>query len=554
MIDLHVHSTRSDGTYSPTQLVDYAIEKGLFAFALTDHDTTDGLQEITAYCNSLKQQGIDNVPEVIPGIELSTEYMGRDIHIVGLFIDYENKDFKDYLNHFIQSRDIRNQKMCSLLYNAGIEISYEKLLEEFPNSVITRAHYAKYLLQHGYTKSIKEAFDRYVGDHCPYFVPREKVTPSQAVNLILKADGIPILAHPILYGMSDSKLEELVKTLKDAGLMGIEAVYSTYKSSDERLIRRLADKYHLLLSGGSDFHGTNKPDIDLGIGLGHLYVPDEFLQCMKQAQKKILFTDMDGTLLLSNNTISPAMKSGLDSLCQHGHRLVLSSGRPLPSILEVMKETKLDYPKTLVLSYNGALVYDVEHDCPILEHKIFSEDIKLLVEEAHKAGLHIHGYEKDKIVCLCLNEELKFYTKRIHMELKCVPDIAKALSEGCYKLQCIHLTDHEALENFREKTLPLLGGRIQMIFSNEQYLEILPIEAGKGAAVRYITDYLSMPRLHTYAAGDAENDISMLQAAGLGIAMKNAAPQVKEAADIVTAKTNNEDGLLEIITNYFLSC
>lgn len=285
MVDLHVHSNRSDGTYSPTELVDYAIEKGLTAFALTDHDTVDGLDEAIEYADKLKASKAfsGTVPEVIPGIELSTEYEGRDIHIVGLNIDYRNDEFTRYLKDFVESRDNRNRKMCSLLCEAGIDISYEKLLEEFPDSVITRAHYARYMLNHGYIKSIKEAFDRYVGDHCPYFVPREKVSPAQAVNLILSAGGIPILAHPILYHMSDARLDRLVAELKSEGLVGIEAIYSTYNTSEERQIRNLAKKYNLLISGGSDFHGANKPGLDLAVGYGKLYVPDSVWAEIKNA-------------------------------------------------------------------------------------------------------------------------------------------------------------------------------------------------------------------------------------------------------------------------------
>jgi len=284
MVDLHVHSNRSDGTFSPEELVDYAIEKGLSAFALTDHDTVDGLDEAIAYADKLRKSEdfSGSVPEVIPGIELSTEYEGRDIHIVGLNIDYHNEEFTRYLRDFVESRDNRNRKMCALLCEAGINISYEKLLEEFPDSVITRAHYARYMLNHGYIKSIKEAFDRYVGDHCPYFVPREKVSPAQAVKLILSADGFPVLAHPILYHMSDARLEKLVAELKSEGLAGIEAIYSTYSLSEERQIRKLAEKYDLRISGGSDFHGANKPGLDLATGYGKLYIHDSVWEEIKR--------------------------------------------------------------------------------------------------------------------------------------------------------------------------------------------------------------------------------------------------------------------------------
>lgn len=285
-VDLHVHSNRSDGTFSPPELVDYAMEKGLAAFALTDHDSVDGLEEALSYAEQLRRtlppKEAQNIPEVIPGIEFSTEYQGKDVHILGLYIDYHNSRFQNYLQDFVASRVNRNRKMCALLQKAGIDISYEALLSEFPDAVITRAHYAKFLLNHNYIKSMKEAFDRYVGDHCPYYVPREKVSPEQAVELILQADGIPILAHPILYHMSDERLETLVSRLKDAGLMGIEAIYSTYNASEERQIRRLAEVYHLTVSGGSDFHGENKPGLDLAVGYGKLFVPYSVLEALKE--------------------------------------------------------------------------------------------------------------------------------------------------------------------------------------------------------------------------------------------------------------------------------
>lgn len=290
-VDLHVHSTRSDGTYSPAELVDYATEKGLAAFALTDHDTVSGLDEAISYAAQLRSNGSVEVPEVIPGIEFSTEYQGspssrgQDVHIVGLYINHHAPAFAAQLQEFIDSRTTRNLKMCRLLQEAGIDITYEALLEAFPGAVITRAHYAKYMLIHGYVGSIREAFDRYVGDRCSCYVPREKVTPSQAVKLILEADGIPVLAHPILYHMSDERLERLTASLTEDGLIGIEAIYSTYKPHEERQIRRLADRHGLKISGGSDFHGSNKPGLDLGCGYGRLFVPYDVLTTLKGARR-----------------------------------------------------------------------------------------------------------------------------------------------------------------------------------------------------------------------------------------------------------------------------
>lgn len=287
-VDLHVHSNRSDGSFTPSELVDYAMGKKLAAFALTDHDTVDGLDEAAGRAEQLRRtlpaNEARNVPEVVPGIEFSTEYQGQDVHIVGLDIDHRRGPFAARLQVFVDSRVERNRKMCRLLTKAGIEITYEALMEEFPNAVITRAHYARYMLNHGYIQNMKEAFERYIGDQCPCYVPREKVTPVQAVDLILQADGIPVLAHPILYHMSDDRLAKLTGELKDAGLAGIEAVYSTYTPHEERQIRELAARYRLCLSGGSDFHGTNKPGLDLGTGYGSLFVPYEFLENLRAAK------------------------------------------------------------------------------------------------------------------------------------------------------------------------------------------------------------------------------------------------------------------------------
>ncbi|HJA92847.1 MAG TPA: PHP domain-containing protein [Candidatus Eisenbergiella merdipullorum] len=276
IVDLHVHSNRSDGTFSPSGLVDLARKKGLSAFALTDHDTTAGLDEALAY-----SEGKDI--EVIPGIEFSTEYKGRDIHVLGLAIDYKAPAFARQVQAFVDSRIERNRKMCANLAGAGIDISYEKLLAAFPGAVVTRAHYARYLLDNGYVKSLPEAFERYVGDHCPYFVPREKVTPVQAVELIRQAEGLPILAHPTLYHMGKEALQTLVSLLKEAGLVGIEAIYSTYSAGEEREMRQLAEKNGLLISGGSDFHGSNKPGLELATGYhGKLVIPYDIWERLKE--------------------------------------------------------------------------------------------------------------------------------------------------------------------------------------------------------------------------------------------------------------------------------
>lgn len=273
-VDLHVHSTRSDGTYTPTELVEYAIKKDLRAFALTDHDTTTGIAEaVTASANSCV--------EVIPGIEFSTEYNGKDIHIVGLYIPYDDPLFMERLEEFQNSRTLRNMKMCQKLQEHGVNLSYEELTDAYPDAVITRAHYSNLLIKKGYVRSMPEAFERYIGDRAPCFVPREKITPVQAIQFLQEFGAVSVLAHPTLYHFGNTELNKLVSSLKDAGLTAIEAIYSTYTLGEEHAIRKLAKDYGLLISGGSDFHGANKPAIDLGNGKGHLFVPETVLEQLK---------------------------------------------------------------------------------------------------------------------------------------------------------------------------------------------------------------------------------------------------------------------------------
>ncbi|WP_026527103.1 PHP domain-containing protein [Butyrivibrio sp. VCD2006] len=274
--DLHTHSTASDGTYSPSELIDYAYEKGLSAIALTDHDTVSGLFE------AMERGKLYPELEVIPGIEYSTVRNGKDVHIVGLYIDYQSDSFKKSLQGFIDSRTERNRQMCKKLTDAGMPITYEELVQKNPGAVITRAHFGKLLLEKGYITSVKEAFDRFIGDHCPYYVPREKITPEMAIDQILSAGGVPVLAHPVLYGLGRDAMDELVHSMKDAGIVGIEAIYGTYTPQDERDIKALAMKYNLLISGGSDFHGKNKPHIDLGAGTGKMTVPYEVAERIKE--------------------------------------------------------------------------------------------------------------------------------------------------------------------------------------------------------------------------------------------------------------------------------
>lgn len=286
-IDLHVHSTSSDGSYTPSELVHYAIEKGLSAFALTDHDTVDGIDEAINEASRISMSRFNKTNignsiysplKVIPGIELSAEYKGKDIHILGLNIDYRNKDFLTKIESFRKTRDERNVKMIRLLNEHGFNITEEIIKKRFGDAVITRAHYAILLIEGGYVSDKDVAFKKYLNPGCPCYVPRTKVTVADAVGLILSANGKPVLAHPLLYHLSNNELDELVAFLKENGLLGIEAIYSANKWDDESRMKQLANKYNLFITGGSDFHGIAKPSLDLGVGYGNLKVPEEILK------------------------------------------------------------------------------------------------------------------------------------------------------------------------------------------------------------------------------------------------------------------------------------
>lgn len=284
MVDLHTHSNRSDGTYTPSALMDYAAEKGLKAIALTDHDTTDGIDEAAA---RIKERALPL--ELIPGTEFSTVWQmeGREqeIHVVGLFVDYRQEAYAAHLTSFVRSRIDRNHRMCALLTEAGMPVTLEELERDNPGAVITRAHFGRFLLEKGYVKTRKEAFDKYIGEGCPCFIPRKKVTPFEAVQVIRNASGVPVLAHPMLYNLTEKELRTLVKEMKDAGLCAIEALYSTHTPQEERLIKKIAADFDILISGGSDFHGANKPGLDLAVGYGSLYIPDEVLENLRALTK-----------------------------------------------------------------------------------------------------------------------------------------------------------------------------------------------------------------------------------------------------------------------------
>ena len=280
-IDLHVHSNYSDGTCTPGELVDLAVEKGLSAFALTDHDATRGVDPILAY------QREHNAPvEIVPGIEISAEYRQKEIHIVGLYIDQNNKNLTETTSHFVNLRARRNHQMVENFQKAGIPMTIEVLQEGNPKTVITRAHFSRYLIRNGIAKDTKEAFSKYLGTDSPFYVSRKLIPCTDAIALILEAGGVPILAHPIHYHMEEDALRTMIETCKECGLAGIEVKYSNHTAQDEIFVGHLAKEFDLLPSGGSDFHGSNKPDIDLGSGRGNLAIPYDYLEGIKEYLKK----------------------------------------------------------------------------------------------------------------------------------------------------------------------------------------------------------------------------------------------------------------------------
>lgn len=277
-IDLHTHSTESDGTLTPQELMKHASEIGLSAIALTDHDSIGGIAKAYPIANSL---GL----ELVPGVELSTDYNGKEVHILGYYIDEKNSAFLAKLNDFVNGRDKRNEKMVALLQQEGFDITMEGLYADYPDSVITRAHFARYLVEHGLVKDRETVFAKYLGDNCRCYVPREKITPFEAVKLIKLGGGLAFFAHPVLCHMNHDRLRSFLKDLKDAGLAGMEAIYSMNTPGDETNMLKLANEFDLLVSGGSDFHGSNKPHIRLGTGRGNLNIPYDILAKIKAYHK-----------------------------------------------------------------------------------------------------------------------------------------------------------------------------------------------------------------------------------------------------------------------------
>jgi 3',5'-nucleoside bisphosphate phosphatase len=272
-VDLHTHSTASDGVYAPAELLQHAKDVGLRVLALTDHDNTSGLQEAAQAAAKLD---ID----FIPGIEINTDVVGGEVHVLGYFPEYERPAFQAVLKVLRDARERRGQRMVELLNEQGISISWERVREIAQGSV-GRPHVAEALLEAGYVQSIGQAFDTYIGRGCYAYVPRYKLAPEDAVRLIASANGLPVIAHPLaLPGLDE--LRNRLPGLCKAGMVGLETYYGPYNSEEEQVLRALADEYHLIPTGGSDFHG---PGIH-PTPLGGRPVPYETVERLKAAAQQ----------------------------------------------------------------------------------------------------------------------------------------------------------------------------------------------------------------------------------------------------------------------------
>lgn len=270
VVDLHTHSTASDGIYAPARLLQLASEAGLRVLALTDHDTTNGIAEAAQAARTL---GID----FIPGLELNTDTSGGEVHVLGYFPEFEHPAFQSALKTLRDARVRRGERMVEQLNENGIAISWERV-REIAQGTVGRPHVARALMEAGYVQSIGEAFDKYIGKGCVGYVPRYHLSPVDATRLIDSTNGLPVIAHPLnLPGLPT--LREWLPELCAAGLVGLETYYGPYTEADERELHSLAGEYDLIPTGGTDFHG---PGIH-PTPLGGRYVPYEAVERLKAA-------------------------------------------------------------------------------------------------------------------------------------------------------------------------------------------------------------------------------------------------------------------------------
>ena len=274
VIDLHTHSVYSDGTNTPAELVAMAEKRGLAALALTDHDTVGGISELFA-------EGDNSPVEVVSGIELSAECKHGTMHILGYLIDPSSPTLLKKIEKVRAGREERNIGILKKLNKLGYILLWSDVEKHAGRDVVGRPHFAAALLEHGLVKSKKAAFDLLLAKGRPGYVERYRYTAKECIELIRKAGGVPVLAHPATLYLPDDQLFALVRELKDCGLGGIETYYGENQPKNMRKFSGWAEELGLIRTGGTDFHGKNTPDLKLGTGFGKLCVPDEVLDQLK---------------------------------------------------------------------------------------------------------------------------------------------------------------------------------------------------------------------------------------------------------------------------------
>ncbi|MBN2467940.1 MAG: PHP domain-containing protein [Deltaproteobacteria bacterium] len=276
LIDLHIHTSASDGSYSPREIVHLALEYNIKAIAITDHDTIQGNAEGFT-------EGVQKGIEVIPGVEISAEWNHHLIHILGYYIDDRSTKLASELDALIRFREERNPKIIEKLNALGLNISYDEVRAAAGLGTIGRPHFAQVLVAKQYAKNSDEAFKKYLQRGASAYAEKKRLTPLEGVRLIREAGGIPVLAHPfVTNGISEEEMEGFVVELKCMGIEGIEVLYPTHTVHQTLVLQSIARKYNLLETGGSDFHGEQKPDIKLARGFGNMHVPYEVVTRMKE--------------------------------------------------------------------------------------------------------------------------------------------------------------------------------------------------------------------------------------------------------------------------------
>lgn len=278
LCDLHTHSTYSDGTCTPAELIALARKAGLSALVLSDHNTVAGLP---SFLDSAQGSGV----EAVPGIEFSTEYQDIELHILALYIrPCHYRQINELLQEFLDRKDRANFELVQRLQKAGMALDYGAIKEKAAGS-INRAVIAAQMVHMGYCSSVKEAFSNWLSPKRGYYIPPRRPDAYEIIRFIKSLGAVAVLAHPFL-SLEEQQLREFLPEAVAAGLDGMEVYYSTYDREQTRLALKIAEEYGLLSSGGSDFHGENKPDISIGTGKGELAVPMAFLQVLKTRIKE----------------------------------------------------------------------------------------------------------------------------------------------------------------------------------------------------------------------------------------------------------------------------